>query len=337
MGADPMRESGRILVTGGSGLVGRALVRRLVGEGRAITLAGRRRPTDADADNLRCVEIDGIGADTDWRPALEGCATVIHLAAQVPLRGVPADRFMQVNDLGTGALVDQAAGAGVQSLILASSIHAGGEPSGPVATGAEKAGMPTTPYGRSKLAAERHVERFCATGGAGISVRFPLVYDARAQGNWHLLQRLAATGMPLPFGAAENRRSMIALANAVDALAHLTAAPPLAARSGVFTVSDEDRVSLREIFILLRQGMGMPPRLFALPPEILAGALKSIGLSRMASSLLGELAIDNSRFRETFGWSPPVSSGEAIRSAGAAFRKDRSAGRDSHTTTAGAE
>jgi len=297
----------RVLVTGATGFVGRHLLARMgQGEDKIVT-AGRRPPSGVDGSPDH-VAIPEIGRQTDWRRALEGCDTVIHLAAQVPLRGIEQRTFDEVNDRGTEALVRQAREAGVSRFVLLSSVFAGG----PVISGS----VPDTPYGRSKAAAEAHVAGFAGAGRLGVSLRPPLVYGEGAKGNWALLQRLAALPLPLPFGAVRNRRSVVSVANLADAIAALLRHPPAEQRSGVYVVSDGLAVALADMLSWLRRGMGRPPRLVAVPPALLRALLLPVG-GRVAESLLGDLEVDSASFREAFGWVPPYQTEASMLEAGA--------------------
>src|SRR4029453_8278911 len=92
----------RVLVTGASGFVGGLLVKRLRDAAFALNLAGRT--AKASSAEMRHFAVGGISPLTEWRPALEGCDAVVHLAAQVPLPGVPDDAFSDVNDRATARL-----------------------------------------------------------------------------------------------------------------------------------------------------------------------------------------------------------------------------------------
>ncbi|MCV3243683.1 NAD-dependent epimerase/dehydratase family protein [Mesorhizobium sp. ZC-5] len=311
----------RILVTGASGFVGGLLVQRLRDAGFALNLAGRAARTAAPHGKVQYFAVGEVGSQTDWRPVLQGCDAVVHLAAQVPLRGVPNEAFDEVNDRGTARLVEQAAASDAKVLILLSSVFAVADNSAETPVSEQTTPTPTTPYGRSKLAAESHMGQFDGPGRIGIVLRPPIVYGAGAQGNWRLLQRLAATGVPLPFGAIGNSRTLIAAENLADAIFGLVSLPDADLKPGTYMVSDEESVSLKEILTWLRSGMGMSPRLVPVPAALLRVLLRTLGKEKIAKSLLGNLQVDSRLFRETFGWSPEIRPRQGITRSGAGFQR----------------
>lgn len=310
----------RILVTGASGFVGQRLLPRLLASGRPVTVA-TRDPSSSKrlGGDVRIVQVLEIGGETDWREALSNCSTVIHLAAQVPGRGVDEKTFVEVNDRGTGRLVEQAYGSGVRSFILMSSIFSLVDNSANASVDDASSSVALSPYGLSKLAAERHVLEFSENGRQGVSLRPPLVYGSAAKGNWQMLLKLAASPLPLPFGAVKNRRSLISVDNLVNAICSVVAAGD-AGVSGEFAVSENVPVSLEQIVSLSRAGMGRSRNLIPVPPKLLALGLSAVGRGRMAASLLGDLVVDSKRFQETYGWSPSIETPEGIRRSAASFK-----------------
>lgn len=308
----------RILVTGHSGFVGSALVRLLLGAGYVLSLAGRTANADPNRA-FRSFAVGNIGPSTEWRPALEECEAVVHLAAQVPAPGSSGTLMREVNDLGTARLVEQAIVTGVKRFVLLSSVFAGVDHSSDTVIDERFPSAPSTSYGRSKLAAESHVIAFAGSGRCGIALRSPIVYGATAAGNWDLLQRLAASGMPLPFGAVRNRRTLIAVENLTDALLKLVSLPHEALQPGVYMVSDNETMSLAEMLCYLRSGMGLPQRLLPVSPILLETALSILNRKAVAKSLLGNLEINSALFRHTFDWAPKISAPEAIARSGEAF------------------
>jgi len=303
----------KVMLTGSSGFVGQKVAQKLRVAGFSTVRAVRNISQDSEA-----VIVGPIGGDTDWRAALNGCEAVIHLAARTPGRDVPDGEFAVINDLGTARLAEQAWEAGAKTFIFMSSIFALTKNAHGTIVDDETQTVTDLPYGRSKLAAEVHVAAFAGDGRTGISLRPPLVYGATAKGNWRLLQKLAATPLPLPFGAVHNRRSIMSVDNLADAvLTALRGASP--EKSGAYAVADNEATSLAQIIRWLREGMEKQTRLVPLPSALLTATLKLAGCGDIGQSLLGDLEIDSSRFRQTFGWSPPETVSEAIRRSGHEF------------------
>ncbi|MEP9396833.1 NAD-dependent epimerase/dehydratase family protein [Mesorhizobium sp. KR2-14] len=315
----------RILVTGSSGFVGGHLLSRLAEDGHDIAIA-TRSPLANTFGRAETIVVGGLGPHTDWSRALDGCDAVIHLAAQVPGRGVTPGDFDKVNNLGTARLTEQAFEAGVKLFVHLSSVLAVADnSSGAPVSGDTLLRGPGNPYGLSKLAAESHVASFSRQGRGGISIRAPLVYGWNAKGNWALLQRLAASGLPLPFAAVRNRRSLIAVDNLADAIATVVNAPLIdQERGGVYAVADSESVSLAELIGWLRQGMKRSPGLWAFPESGLRALLGAAGQGRVARSLLGDLEVDSSRFRAAFRWAPPLTAREAICASAERYLLERS-------------
>jgi NAD(P)-dependent dehydrogenase (short-subunit alcohol dehydrogenase family) len=76
----------------------RALLSR---EGYRLTLAHRFAAVDGGDGGIRSINVGDVGPRTDWRPALEGCDVVVHLAGRVPGRHVAPAEFHAVNNAGT--------------------------------------------------------------------------------------------------------------------------------------------------------------------------------------------------------------------------------------------
>ncbi len=312
----------RILITGASGFVGRRLVETLAARGWPLALAGRRGGPATGPGGATIVPVGDIGPATDWARALDGCATVVHLAGQTPGRGVAEASFTAVNDQGTARLAGQAADAGVKLFVFLSSLHAITAIGGGSVITDDTPPRPTTPYGASKLAAEAHVERLRRHGVAAVTLRPPLVIGAEAAGNWRLLQKLAASGLPVPVGGLRRPRSVVSRDNLCDAIAAIVAAGA-DAPSGRYLVCDPETVSLADMIRLLRQGMGLPPRLVAAPEPLLSAALALLGKRELAHGLFGRLEVDGSRFCQSFGWAPERSTAEGIVESGRAFLRLR--------------
>ncbi len=290
----------RVLVTGPGGFVGRALCPALEQASWTVIPAGRRAVGD-------------IGPATDWRALLDGAEAVIHLAARVHvMRDDAADpeaEFDRVNHLATARLAAQAAEAGVHRFVFMSSIKVYGDLSDHPLTAADPP-MPVDPYGRSKWAAERalagHADRMEA-----VVLRPPLVYGPGVKGNFLSLMRAVDRGWPLPFGAIENRRSLIYLGNLVDAVRASLAASP-----GTYLPSDRDDVSTAALVRRVASAMGRPARLFPVPVWLLRAFAKAAGRSAAMDRLCGSLTVDG----HLPDWRPPFTMAQALAATAEWYR-----------------
>lgn len=314
----------RILITGATGFVGRHLVPVLLSRHHSITLAIRRPEVCLsrwqNCEQLRLVTTGSIETSQNLREALEGVSTVVHLAALAHVHDAGHagndQPFVAANITATERLVDAAGREDVRTFINLSSLAAITENASSITVDDKSDFPPPTAYGRSKRAAEKPVHELREKGMLAVSLRPPLIVGADAPGNWATLQRLAATGLPLPFGGVRNQRSMIGVQALAEAIAHLCARPWPAAKSGAYCLADPEPVSLPEIVRELRAGMGMPPRLFPFPGSILLGVATAVNQRSRAAGLLGSLEVDSIRFRQAFTFTEIQRLRAAIRESG---------------------
>ncbi|MEX0729474.1 MAG: NAD-dependent epimerase/dehydratase family protein [Aquisalimonadaceae bacterium] len=306
-----------LLVTGGTGFVGGALLHRLAMiPGLRVRAATRGRACHLPAA-VEVVQVGDLSPDTDWRSAVFGADVVVHVAARVhvmdEVAADPLAEFRRVNVSGTLRLASEAADAGVRRLVFISSIKVNGERTSPGQPfRSEDVPSPMDPYAHSKLEAERGLADVARqTGLEVVIVRPPLVYGFGVKANFERLMKLVYRGVPLPLGSVRNSRSMIGLDNLVDLLVRCVDAPEAAGQT--FLVSDGRDLSTPELIRLIAAAMGRSPRLLPVPVAVLrlAGALTGKGAE--VERLCGSLQVDSSETRRVLGWEPPVSVEEAVR------------------------
>jgi nucleoside-diphosphate-sugar epimerase len=289
----------RVLVTGASGFVGRALVPALVGAGYNVRAAGRHAPLPFVPPVEVAIHGD-LGAGVDWRPLLTEVDLIVHLAGIAHTSGVAAARYDVVNHLATAALAKAAATARVKRLVFVSTIRAQTGPRSDHVLTDDDPPRPTDPYGRSKLAAEVALAR----SGVDFAVLRPvLVYGPGAKGNLRALARLAALPVPLPFAAFTSRRSVLGVHNLVAAIAHVLRHPPCGGET--YVVADLQPVSLADMVKALRAGLGRAPKLIKAPPALVRVSLAMLGRSRSWDQLDGQLIVDPSKLINA-GWRPDL-------------------------------
>jgi nucleoside-diphosphate-sugar epimerase len=308
----------KVLVTGASGFVGRALVHRLSSSADVDVFAGVRKRSDDIGASRSQVLLPDLSATGDWRHALAGIDVVAHLAARVHVmsdRAVdPLAEYRRVNVAGTLALAQQAAAVGVRRFVFFSSVKVHGEatPAGH-AFREEDALTPTDPYGISKAEAEAALFALGKdTGMEVVVIRPPLVYGPGVRANFLAMMRWLARGVPLPLGAIhDNRRSLVAIDNLVDLVATSLRHP--AAANNVFLVSDGDDLSTTELLRRIAAAMRIHPRLIPVPTPLLSAGASAFGMRHIWQRLGGNLQVDISKARELLGWRPPVTVDEGLR------------------------
>ena len=327
---DTMASDRRILVTGATGMVGRHLVRRLLEEGHRPTLALRSPPGPGfDDPRLRIVITGHLETSARLDDAIEGADRIVHCAGFAHVlkaaRGDERSPAMRANADATARLCEAAACHGVSAFVHLSSVAAVAGNTASDILSDRTPPQPESEYGRSKLAAEGHVEALVGKGCLAVSLRPPLILGAKARGNLALLCRAAASPLPLPFGGLDARRSLIGLDTLCDAiLACLTFAGD-AERSGAYLVAERDPLSLRAIVAELRAGMGRRPRLFPIPKPALALVGRMLGRTGQMTALTHPLVLDASNFEAAFGFRPRGSARAALRAIGRETAHERMA------------
>ena len=280
------------------------------------TASVRRRKCEGEC------EIGDVNADTDWSTALDGCDTVIHLAARVHVMddraADPLAAFRAVNVVATENLARQAVRQGVRRFVFVSSIKVNGEETSDVPFRSSDVPAPLDAYGKSKLEAERVLHEVAKeTGLEVVVVRPPLVYGPGVGANFRRLMQLVKAGVPLPLGSIHNRRSLVALDNLVDLLIACAHRPDAAGQT--FLVSDGHDVATPELIRMLAAAMGKRAWLSPVPSRLLAAGAGILGKSAAADRLLGSLQVDIEQTQTRLGWKPIVSMDAAIDATVAHF------------------
>lgn len=309
----------RVLVTGASGFIGRALCETLAARGLAVR-AAVRSPAALPGEVRTVGE---IGPGTEWRRLLAHVDAVIHLAARVHVLGDtavdPLAEYRAVNVAGTARLAHECAAARVPRLVFVSSIKVNGERSGVWPFTEADAPAPEDPYGVSKLEAEEALRSITAATGLDVVVVRPcLVYGPGVRGNLDRLLTAIERGLPLPLASVRNQRSLMGLANLCDLLLRCATDPRAAGET--FLASDGHDLSTPQLIRWLADGVGRPARLLPVPPSWLRLGARVAGAQAAYERLCGTLQADSSKARELLDWQPPIPVDDGLRETGAWHR-----------------
>jgi len=310
-----------VLVTGCNGFVGRALVAELRARGDTVFGVVRERRGSSEPTE-RLFEVGPLQHVVHWASLLAGVDAIVHLAARCHVvretAGDPVAEFTDVNVLGSLRIAEAAACAAVRRFVYVSTVGVHGERSrGRPLTEADPL-SPRGPYARSKADAEQALARVAERTGLELAiVRPPLVYGPGAPGNFERLVRWVQKGLPMPFGAVRNRRSLLDVSRLAELLALCVRDPRAAGQA--FLAADHDVVSTAEIVRAVARGLGTHPRLVPVPAALLRLGGSLVGRRSDVDRLVGDLEVDAAKARTMLGWVPRGSTIEKIQAAAASF------------------
>lgn len=286
----------KFAITGATGFVGRFLVHHLMSLGESPVVITRNA---ADLTEL-----------------LQGCETVVHLAARVHVKREininSLDEFRAANVAGTLRLAEISASSGVKRFVFISTIGVNGYETFDRPFREDDPVFPHSPYAISKYEAELGLQEVSnRTGIEVVIIRSPLVYGPNAPGNFGGLIRLLHSGLPLPFGNIQNKRSFVALENLVDFIL-VCCINPLAANQ-TFLISDGEDLSTTELLTRMGKALDKPVRLVSVPTQLLKRVAHIFGKDHVAKSLLGSLQVDIGKARSLLGWVPMLTVDEGLQ------------------------
>ncbi len=262
----PSAISPEVLVTGATGVVGSAVVRRLAREG--ITVRGFAKDPPPQDFRPGVETLVGDVADLEAvRAAMTGCRQVVHLAGLVHVTGQREaldGEFARVNVRGTENVVSAAVAAGADRLVFASTVAVYGDTEGGIAD-EETRVRPDSEYARSKVLAESAALGATSRTGAALStvLRLGSVYGPQMKGNYVTLAKALSARRYLQIGRGTNRRTLIYEEDVADAILAVLSTP--GTRGGVFNVSDGAVHTVKEIVAAMCGALGRGSPRFVVP------------------------------------------------------------------------
>jgi UDP-glucuronate 4-epimerase len=304
-----------VLVTGGAGFIGSHLIEACLERSNEVAVLDSFHPfypRECKEANLRSARThvgfaklyEGDIRDPAFlRRVFDGFRpeAVVHLAARAGVRPSleAPQEYCDVNLTGTALLLQEAAHAGVQRFIFASSSSVYGEkPRGPFVEDAAT-DRPLSPYGATKRGGELLCHAMHHTSGLAITcLRIFTAYGPRQRPDLaiHKFARLMLAGRPIPvFGDGSAERDFTFVEDLVEGVLQALD------RAGGFHIYNLGRgrpVTLNETIAVLERELGIPAKRETLPPQ-------PGDVPRTWASI--------ERARRELGYEPRVELGEGVR------------------------
>ncbi|SRR6266545_663388 len=295
----------KALVTGGAGFIGSNIVAGLVGGGAAVTVldnfSSGHRVNLEPIEGVSIAEGD-VREASDVRAAMRGAELVFHLAASVGNARSVADPVQdsQVNVFGTLNVLEAAHAAGARKVVFSSSAGIFGELKRlPIRE--DHPAEPDSPYGVSKLAAEKHCLVYTKLFALPtVCLRYFNVYGPNqrydAYGNVIpiFVHRVLRSEPLIVFGDGEQTRDFVHVADVVQA--NLRAAASTA--TGAFNVGSGTAITINRLATLVNDASGA-----AVPIE--RGPVRPFDVR--------DSLADVSAARGAFGYAPAVDLAAGLR------------------------
>jgi nucleoside-diphosphate-sugar epimerase len=318
----------KVLVTGGGGFLGGAVVRRLLAAGHRVRSLQR-----GDYPALAALGVEQCRADLADRAAVaravEGCDAVIHCAAKAGVWGRFKD-YYRANILGTENIVAACQSSGVGRLVFTSSpsvVFNGSDENG-IAENAPYPARYLAHYPRTKAAAEQMVLAANSARLATVALRPHLIWGP---GDPHLLPRLAArarAGKLRLINRQDNLVDSTYIDNAAQAheLALGCLAPAAACAGRAYFISNGEPLPMGELINRLLEASGIAPVTRTVSPRTVYAAGMLLEWAYRLSGRPGEPPItrfvarqlttahwfDLSAARRDLGYTPAVSVAQGL-------------------------
>jgi nucleoside-diphosphate-sugar epimerase len=125
---------------------------------------------------------------------------------------------------------------------------------------------PQTPYGVSKLKAEKYLLDQLPEGKKVYILRPCMIHGPGNKGNLSLLFKLVKKGIPWPLAAFENKRSFLSIDNLCVVIDRLLQGQ---VDSGVYHLADDESLSTNDLISLMGEAIGREVRLCYIPPALI--------------------------------------------------------------------
>ncbi len=324
----------KVLVTGGTGFTGKALVKRLLDAKHKVVALDNKEGLKTDEIRRWGAQVV-IGSVTDREVvsrAMEGVDVVFHLAAAFRELNVPPAYYREVNYGGTETVLEEAAARGVKKFIYCSTCGVHGNIQNPPAD--EDA--PITPadyYQQTKYEAEPLVGEYFKKGMKTVILRPAAIYGPGDPERFFMIFKRVVKGKFPMFGNGRTLYHPLYIDNLVDAFMLVMEAGQGDGRT--YLIADEEYVQIEALVRAVAQAMDVRVRIRHFPflPLLLLGHVveklcKPFRITppifpRRVDWYRQNRAFDISRAKREIGYAPKVGLAEGLRRTAKWYRDEK--------------
>jgi nucleoside-diphosphate-sugar epimerase len=322
----------RILVTGGTGFTGAALVKRLREAGHAVVALDYKEGLQCDALRALGAEVV-IGSVTDRdavRQSMRGVEFVFHLAAAFRELNVPNSFYDEVNVNGTRNVLEAALAEGVWKFVYCSTCGVHGNVDSPPA-GEDAPIQPADYYQRTKYEAEPLVKQLGAGKMETVILRPAAIYGPGDPERFFMIFKRVAKGTFPMFGSGCTLYHPLYVDNLVDAF--LLCLAPGAGDGREYLIADDEYYPIEEIVKAVGRALEVPVRIPHYPvlPVVVIGHIveklcRPFGITppifpRRVDWYRQNRAFDIARAKQELGYRPRIKLAEGLRLTGIWYRQ----------------
>jgi nucleoside-diphosphate-sugar epimerase len=261
-----------VLVTGGTGFTGKALVRRLLDEGHSVTALDYKEglKTQELRDWGATVVIGSVTDKAVVEQAVQGVDIVQHMAAAFRELDVPESYYDEVNVGGTETVLEAAKQAGVKRFIYTSTCGVHGNVDNP--PGGEDAPIqPADYYQHTKYLAEPIVLEANSPEMPCVILRPAAIYGPGDPERFFMIFKRVASGKFPMFGKGKTLYHPLYIDNLVDAL--MLAMEPGKGDGEAYLIADEEYVEIEDLVKRTGKALGVDVQIphYPVMPLVIAG------------------------------------------------------------------
>lgn len=323
----------KILVTGGTGFTGKALVKRLLEQGHQVVALDYQEGLKTEELRAWGAEVV-IGSVTDKdvvRRCVQGVEVVHHLAAAFRELDVPNSYYREVNVEGTRNVLEAAGAAGVRRFIYCSTCGVHGNVDNP--PGDENAPINAADYyQQTKYDAEPVVLEYHRKGLTSVILRPAAIYGPGDPERFYMIFKRVAGGTFPMFGSGKTLYHPLYIDHLVDAF--LLAQEEGKGDGEAYLIADEEYVEIEDLVRRTAKALGVQVRIphYPLWPLIIAGHvcekvckpfhIKPPIFPRRVDWYRQNRAFDISKARRDLGYAPTISLDEGLKRTAAWYRAE---------------